>query len=562
MPCCCARVGIAHASENDVKSHNQHNKRRTRLTGNEFEPDAHISDNHGQNKENGVFMTTKRRISDRIHAIASSDRISGLIMLGFACLGLVLANLPWTTPLFTEFSDFTIGIPGTNIYLPVAAWAEDGILTLFFLTVGLDLRQELTTGSLANPKAAAVPMLCAVGGMMMPPILFYSVVTLFYHFGPTALGFIEISGQGLFALPELLAGWAIPTATDIAFSLAVLALFAKGLPGSIRAFLMTLATVDDLLAIIVIAVFFSALHSWYWFLGIAVCAFAWWYLLRRKRVPWVLVAVVGLLAWLMMFEAGIHPTLVGVLVGLLTPSREIHGESSPRAHRYHDKLQPLSSLVALPIFALFATGVHIQSLSLMLFVSPVVVGIIISLVVGKPLGVMMVAWISTHLGHLSMPKALRVRDLFPASCACGIGFTVSFLIASLAYADPGLSAQARFAVLCASLIAAAVSGVLLSIQAKKCASLSPPRSAIAVHALAYERIRRWDDGTEVVTVPLFSNDQVSDIRAKQRELLNQRSSSLSVAQRVGRAARSTHSQLMGMISSLSDLLNQRAHKRS
>ena len=230
---------------------------------------------------------------------------------------------------------------------------------------------------------------------------------------------------------------------------------------------MTLATVDDLLAIILIAVFFSSLDAWYWFVGIGVCALVWWYLVRRKRVPWLVVAVVGVLVWIMMFEAGVHPTLAGVLVGLLTPARPIHGEASPRAERYCVKLQPLSSLVALPVFALFAAGVHFETLSPALLTSPVVIGIVAALVVGKPLGIMATAWLSTHPGGLSMPKGLRVRDMFPAACACGIGFTVSLLIASLAYTDAELSAESRFGVLMASLVAAAISGVLLSLQSKR-----------------------------------------------------------------------------------------------
>lgn len=359
------------------------------------------------------------------------------------------------------------GHSGTNIILPIGHWAQDGLLTIFFLTVGLDLKQELTTGSLANPKAAAVPMLCAVGGMLMPPVLFITVISLFSRFAPPAPGIVTIPTGADVPFAEAAQGWAIPTATDIAFSLAVLALFAKALPGSIRAFLMTLATVDDLLAIILIAVFFSSLNAWYWFIGIAICAAIWAFLVRLRRVPWLLVAVIGVLAWVMMFEAGVHPTLAGVLVGLLTPSREMHGEKSPRAQRYASKLQPFSSLLALPIFALFATGVHFAELSPALMLSPVVIGIIVALVIGKPLGIMITAWLSTHVAGLTMAKGLRVRDMFPAACACGIGFTVSFLIASLAYTNTELSAEGRFGVLMASLIAALISGILLSRQSKR-----------------------------------------------------------------------------------------------
>lgn len=369
--------------------------------------------------------------------------------------------------MFEAVAETQLGIPGTNIILPIGHWAQDGLLTIFFLTVGLDLKQELTTGSLADPKAAAVPMLCAVGGMLMPPVLFITVISLFSRFVPPAPGIVTIPTGADVPFAEAAQGWAIPTATDIAFSLAVLALFAKALPGSIRAFLMTLATVDDLLAIILIAVFFSSLNAWYWFIGIAICAAIWAFLVRLRRVPWLLVAVIGVLAWVMMFEAGVHPTLAGVLVGLLTPSREMHSEKSPRAQRYASKLQPFSSLLALPIFALFATGVHFAELSPALMLSPVVIGIIVALVIGKPLGIMITAWLSTHVAGLTMAKGLRVRDMFPAACACGIGFTVSFLIASLAYTNTELSAEGRFGVLMASLIAALISGILLSRQSKR-----------------------------------------------------------------------------------------------
>ena len=441
-------------------------------------------------------------------------------MLGFALAGLILANLPATAHLFETIAETHIAIPRTNIDLPIGHWAQDGLLTVFFLMVGLDLKQELTTGSLANPKAAAVPMLCAVGGMMVPPVLFLAVTALFARFAPPGPGLETIASGEVYSYSAIAQGWAVPTATDIAFSLAVLALFAKALPGSIRAFLMTLATVDDLLAIVLIALFFSSLNAWYWFIGIAVCAAAWAFLVRLKRIPWIVAGIVGILAWVMMFEAGVHPTLAGVLVGLLTPSREIYGEKTPRAARYHDKLQPLSALVALPIFALFATGVHFESLTLALVVSPVVVGIIVALVAGKPVGIMLVAWLSTHVGGLKMPKGLRVRDLFPAACACGIGFTVSFLIASLAYKNPELSAEARFGVLLASLVAASLSGVLLSRQSKRYAALEAARKASGDHAEEEPEIEEralLEDGTQSVSMKAFTPEWLAAMKARRQE---------------------------------------------
>lgn len=465
-------------------------------------------------------VRTPNRFWMGVRRVAASDRLSGLIMLGFALAGLILANLPATAHLFETIAETHIAIPRTNIDLPIGHWAQDGLLTVFFLMVGLDLKQELTTGSLANPKAAAVPMLCAVGGMMVPPVLFLAVTALFARFAPPGPGLETIASGEVYSYSAIAQGWAVPTATDIAFSLAVLALFAKALPGSIRAFLMTLATVDDLLAIVLIALFFSSLNAWYWFIGIAVCAAAWAFLVRLKRIPWIVAGIVGILAWVMMFEAGVHPTLAGVLVGLLTPSREIYGEKTPRAARYHDKLQPLSALVALPIFALFATGVHFESLTLALVVSPVVVGIIVALVVGKPVGIMLVAWLSTHVGGLKMPKGLRVRDLFPAACACGIGFTVSFLIASLAYKNPELSAEARFGVLLASLVAASISGVLLSRQSKRYAALDAARKASGDHAEEEPEIEEralLEDGTQSVSMKAFTPEWLAAMKARRQE---------------------------------------------
>ena len=395
--------------------------------------------------------------------IANNERTSGLIMLGFALAGLMLANLPFTSPIFEAVSHTQIGIPYTNIHMSISHWVQDGVLTIFFLTVGLDLKHELIAGSLRDPRAAAMPMICAVGGMIVPPVLFVGTVTIFseLHAGQEIM---RLTSGALPSLDMVRAGWAIPTAADIAFSLAVLALFAKTLPKALRAFLMTLATVDDLLGIALIALFFSSLNAWYWFVGVVLCGLVWTMLVRLKRVPWPVVALVGLLAWVMMYQAGVHPTLAGVMVGLLTPAHLVHGEKSLRAERYRQKIQPLSSLFALPVFALFATGVHFETLTWQLFLSPILIAITIALVVGKPLGIMITAWFAKKVIGLRVPDDLRVRDLLPTACACGIGFTVSLLIASLAYSDADLSGEARFGVLVASIIAAAVSGFMLAKQ--------------------------------------------------------------------------------------------------
>lgn len=426
----------------------------------------------------------RRNLRTALRRVAYSDRASGLLMLSFAVAGLLFVNIPFTAGPLHDFSEITLGIPFTNISMPITEWVQDGLLTLFFLVVGLDLKQELTTGSLSNPRRAAVPMLAAVGGMIVPPLVFLTV-TWAMSGGTSGAGNAGAagvagsasavagaagSGSAAFDFSVISRGWPVPTATDIAFSLAVLAIFAKGLPGAIRAFLMTLATVDDLLGILLIAVLFSSLHEWYWFLGIAVCAAAWYVLCRFRKVPWLLVAALGILTWVMMFEAGIHPTLSGVLVGLLTPAREMHGETTPRAERYHDRLVPLSSLVALPVFAFFATGISLQGFGVGVFTSPLVLGLVAALVIGKPAGIMAVSWLSVHVGRLKLADGLRVRDLIGLACACGIGFTVSFLIASLAFKDSIYTGEARLAVLVGSLLSAVIAAFVLRWQSRRFAS--------------------------------------------------------------------------------------------
>lgn len=405
----------------------------------------------------------------KVRRIAESDRISGLIMLGFALLGFVCANLPVISGVFARVSEFVIAIPFLDLHLSVNAWVQDAVLTIFFLAVGLDLKQELTTGSLSNIKTAAVPMIAAVGGMIVPPVFFLGIVSI----AAMPHGGVETVANGqVFPLDIVSRGWPVPTATDIAFSLAVLALFAKALPGTLRAFLMTLATVDDLLGIILIAVLFSHFESGWWALGIIAGAAIWAWSVRRERVPWVLVVLSGLLMWYSMHELGIHPTLSGVLAGLLVPGRPVHGDHDARTTRYLVKIEPFSALLALPIFAFFSAGIHFDVLTARLFISPVVIGIVLALVFGKPLGIIVASWVSTHVLGLRLAHGLKVRDLIPIASACGIGFTVAFLMTSLAFHQPELSNEARFGVLIGSLISAAIASVLLKRQSDKFARAS------------------------------------------------------------------------------------------
>ncbi len=391
-------------------------------------------------------------LRSRILAVAFSDRWSGVVMLVFALLGLVLANLPVIGRAFLYFANLHVPVPLTNINLTVSGWAQDGLLTLFFLVVGLDLKRELTTGSLLNPRRAAVPMIAAVGGMLMPMAVYLGVVDLLRTCGDHAV------------TAEAMGGWAVPTATDIAFSLAVLAIFSKGLPTEIHSFLLTLATMDDLLGILLIAFVFTSVNEWYWFALMVALLLVWAWMCRLRKVPWPLVAVIAVLMWAMTYEAGIHPTLSGVMFGLLVPAKRMHGERQSRARRWSDRLQPYSALIALPLFALFATAIPLGGFGWSVFGQPVMLGILAALLIGKPLGVMAASWLCVHVFRLELAGGLKIRDLIGMACACGIGFTVSFLIASLAFRGGTYIDEARLAVLVGSFLSMIVSAIVLRIQ--------------------------------------------------------------------------------------------------
>ncbi|WP_402464197.1 Na+/H+ antiporter NhaA [Isoptericola aurantiacus] len=352
-------------------------------------------------------------------------------------IALIFANSPWRDA-YTTLTETEIGPESLHLHLSLAQWAADGLLAVFFFTVGVELKHEFVAGSLRSPKQAGVPMLAAVGGMALPAI-FYTVVVL-------TLGD-----------SSALHGWAIPTATDIAFALAVLAVFGKGLPVAIRTFLLTLAVVDDLLAIIIIAVFYTESISFLW-LGaslVVVVLFGWH---ARSRSPkwWILVPLFAV-AWAMMHASGVHATIAGVLMGFTIAARPIHGETETRTHHYEHAVKPWSQGLALPLFAFFAAGVNLVDGGgpAEILGQPIVLAIVGGLVVGKLLGVLGTTWIVTRVTPLRLPAGIGVRDLLPVAFLAGIGFTVSLLISELSFGhDSEHTLGAKAAILMASVIAA------------------------------------------------------------------------------------------------------------
>lgn len=370
------------------------------------------------------------------------DKVGGALMIGAAILALVLANSA-AADWYTSLAEFRIGPSSINLDLSLSTWAADGLLALFFLIVGLELKHELLAGSLRSPAQAAVPVTAAIGGMAMPALLYVIIV--------------NVMGD-----PGASSGWAIPTATDIAFAVAVLAIFGSKLPGALRTFLLTLAVVDDLLAIIIIAAFYSAGLNLWFLLGSFVAIAVFFFLAKMPRMRWWLMVPVGLLAWALMHESGVHATIAGVLLGFAVPARQVHGEADTRVHMLEHRIRPISAGLALPIFAFFSAGVAFSGDGAgNVFAQPVLVAIGVALVVGKLIGVLGVTKLVTTFTRLRLADGLGIRDLLPIGLLTGIGFTVSLLIAELSFSDGEHTAAAKLGVLIGTAVATVLASLTL-----------------------------------------------------------------------------------------------------
>lgn len=375
-----------------------------------------------------------------------SESFSGVVLLLAALVSLIWSNSP-VREAFFAMSEYVIGPAALHLALPVSGWASDGLLVIFFFVVGLELKQEFTTGSLRDPRQAAVPIIAAVCGMV-GPIAVYMAVQL-------------ISGSGQYG------GWAVPVATDIAFALAVLSIFGKGLPPAARTFLMTLAVADDLGGIIVIGVFFSnGINFLYLAASITIVAI-FGVLVSRRITAWWLLWPLGILAWYFMHTAGIHATIAGVLLGMVVPATQRKNESVSLTHRFSDAFSFWSAGVVLPIFAFFAAGVNIVDSGGFgsMLSDPVAIGIYLGLPLGKCIGIFGGVWVMVKVFRLKLGHGIDLADIFPISFVAGIGFTVSLLIAYLSFdaTDPH-EAHARVAVIVGSLLAVVLGAIALRVR--------------------------------------------------------------------------------------------------
>ncbi|MFG3051441.1 Na+/H+ antiporter NhaA [Kitasatospora sp. NPDC048239] len=373
-----------------------------------------------------------------------TETVGGILLLSAAVVALIWANV-WPSA-YESVLDYTIG-PSTPLHLNLSldAWAKDGLLTIFFFVAGIELKREFVAGELRTPSAAFLPVIAAVCGVALPAIVF------------------AVTNSGSGGHPG---GWAIPTATDIAFALGVLAVVGSHLPSALRAFLLTLAVVDDLIAILIIAIFYSSGIK-FWALGLSFAGLVlFWFLHRRRVHGWYLFVPLAFVIWALMHESGVHPTVSGVAMGLILRCHRVGDEKqSPGEHIEH-QVRPLSAGLAVPVFALFAAGVTISGPALgEVFTQATPLGIVLGLLVGKTVGIFGGTRLAARFTRAELNPQLTWADMFAVSVVAGIGFTVSLLISELAFPDdPALADKSKAAVLVGSLLCALIATALLKLR--------------------------------------------------------------------------------------------------
>ena len=381
--------------------------------------------------------------ASRIVELLRQETIGGILLIAAAVLALVAANLGDT---YATIRDTVVGPSVLHLDLSLGTWAADGLLAIFFFVVGLELKREFVAGDLRDPRRAAVPIIAAVSGVAVPAVIYVGV-----NLGMDNSGAVR--------------GWAIPTATDIAFALAVLAIVSTHLPSALRTFLLTLAIVDDLLAITIIAFFFTDDLDVVWLIAALVPIVAFAVLVQKRVWSWWLLVPLALVAWGLVHASGVHATVAGVLLGFTVPVLRRDGvDGRGLAEHLEHVVRPLSAAVAVPIFAFFSAGVAIDGWGgfTEAMRDPISIGIVLGLFVGKTLGVFAATWLTSTFTHARLDDDLSWWDVLGLSMLGGVGFTVSLLIGELAF---GLGSEsderAKIGVLVGSVLAATAAAVVL-----------------------------------------------------------------------------------------------------
>ncbi|MGI8795997.1 MAG: Na+/H+ antiporter NhaA [Acidimicrobiia bacterium] len=386
-----------------------------------------------------VRVPLGRRLPPLGDNFVSVEALGGLGLLGATIVALVWANVAGGNSYADVWhTELTLGLRGLSITEDLRHWVNDGLMTIFFFVVGLEIKRELIEGDLRDPKTAALPALAALGGMVVPAAFFLAL-------NPSAPGSD---------------GWGIPVATDIAFAVGVLSLLGSRVPKGLKLFLLTLAIVDDIGAILVIAVFYSDGLSGWW-LGGAVATLLAFFLLQRIGIRHPLAYVLpAIVLWVCTLESGVHATIAGVMLGLLAPNQEWRGQ--PVIGRLEHVLHPWTSFLVVPLFALANAGVALGADSIAdAATSRVTLGVVLGLVVGKTLGIGAAVATAVRFGLGKLPDGVGGLHVVGAAAVAGIGFTVSLFIAELSFGGSARLTDAKVGILAASLISGIAGALVL-----------------------------------------------------------------------------------------------------
>ncbi|MBX3311750.1 MAG: Na+/H+ antiporter NhaA [Microbacteriaceae bacterium] len=388
-------------------------------------------------------MHHQSKIPNKFNIWIAKDSSAGLLLAIATATALLWANSAWHES-YTVFSELKFGISILNLELPIHSWITDGLLTFFFFLVGMEVKKEFVSGELRTPKKAMVPILAAFGGVIVPAIIYLTITSF-------SADSMDIHG------------WAIPTATDVAFALAVLAIFGKGLPKALRSFLLTLAVMDDLIIILVIAIFYSQeIQVIPLFLGlVSILIFA--VLVKFEKIHGLALLPIGIISWWFFHESGVHPTVAGALLGFCVPI--LRGN---RLQKFSTNLTPVTYAIILPLFAFFSAGISFvgEGASWQDFLKPVFFAVIFGMILGKLLGVLGTTLLVTKLTSLRLPDSIGLRDLLPIGFLAGIGFTVSILVTELSFSGSDQYNSAKTAIILASTLSATLGAVTLRWNAR------------------------------------------------------------------------------------------------
>jgi NhaA family Na+:H+ antiporter len=385
--------------------------------------------------------TINQRFSGAL-AFMQHDAASGIVLLGSAFLALILQNSP-ASWLYDGLlgTPVTIGVGAVVLDKPLLLWINDGLMAIFFFLVGLEIKRELMVGELSTAKQAALPVIAAIGGMVVPAVI-YSVIN--------------------WTDDIALHGWAIPAATDIAFAVGVLALLGTRVPTALKVFLLALAIIDDLGAIIIIAFFYTSSLSLV-ALGLAAIGVALLAILNFRGVTHIASYVlVGLFIWVCVLESGVHATLAGVVTALAIPLTIPEGKTQSPLVKLEDALHPWVTFGVLPLFAFGNAGVTLAGMTLAKVFSAIPMGIALGLFIGKPIGIFGLSFAAIKLKLAGKPEGSTWPQLFGVSILGGIGFTMSLFIGTLAFVDADRAAEIRIGVLLGSIVSAIAGYLILS----------------------------------------------------------------------------------------------------